>query len=96
MLKEDGLLKSSDLKKLKTNSNKISYSRLSKTRFKVLYKAYQNGYRKYYSAYKNFCKKNNKWLDDYALYMSLRKYFGDVPWNKWKDKSIQKRERKIS
>ena len=94
MLKEDGLLKSSDLKKLRTNSTKVSYTRLSKTRFKVLYKAYQNGYHKYYSAYTNFCKKNKKWLNDYALYMSLRKYFGDLPWNQWTDRSIQKREPK--
>ena len=94
MLKEDGLLKSSDLKKLKTNSNKISYTRLYKTRFKVLYKAYQNGYHRYKSSYDSFCKKNRSWLNDYALYMSLRKYFDNVPWNKWPDKSIQKRERK--
>ena len=94
MLKEDGLLKSSDLKKLRTNSTKVSYTRLSKTRFKVLYKAYQNGYHKYYSAYTNFCKKNKKWLNDYALYMSLRKYFGNLPWNQWTDRSIQKREPK--
>ena len=37
-----------------------------------------------------FCKQE-KWLDDYALFMSLREENGQLPWNEW-DRSIALRE----
>jgi 4-alpha-glucanotransferase len=30
-----------------------------------------------------FRKKNAAWLDDYALFMALKKHFGGAPWHKW-------------
>lgn len=33
--------------------------------------------------YRTFCRENAWWLDDYALYTSLSRYYGGVPWNEW-------------
>ncbi len=30
-----------------------------------------------------FCQKQKFWLDDYALFKVLRRYFNDVSWNEW-------------
>lgn len=41
--------------------------------------------------YKAFCQKESKWLEDYSLFMALKKQFNDVAWNMWGD-SLVKRE----
>lgn len=33
--------------------------------------------------YSEYCKLNAQWLDDFALYMSLKEYFNNAPWIKW-------------
>lgn len=32
-----------------------------------------------------FIEKHQSWLPDYALYMALKKHFGDRPWEEWDD-----------
>lgn len=94
LLIKDGLLTRNDVKKLKTgNKTKVLYDKLSKTRYTVLYKAYEKGYSRYKVSFDKFCKDNKSWLDDYALYISLRKYFGDKSWTEWKDKKIKIRDK---
>ncbi len=41
----------------------------------------------------NFCAQEKKWLDDYALFMSLRQEFNNLPWFKW-PQPLAKRRRK--
>lgn len=33
--------------------------------------------------YRNFCEENRWWLEDYALFMSLREAYGNRPWTRW-------------
>jgi 4-alpha-glucanotransferase len=40
----------------------------------------------------SFCAENASWLDDYALFMSLKEANGGGAWNEW-DKSIRKRKK---
>ena len=35
--------------------------------------------------YHKFCQDNKNWLDDYALFMALKKKFSDKAWNEWPD-----------
>ena len=95
ILKSEGLLTNKDLKIVKNcNKNKVDYSKISKTRNILLHKAYKNGFKKNRSSFDAFCNKNKKWLNDYALYMSLREYFGYTSWNEWPDKKIKLRDKK--
>lgn len=41
--------------------------------------------------YEEFCRQNAGWLDDYALFMSLKESFQGKPWNQW-EKSIAFRQ----
>ena len=94
LLIEDGLLKHSDVNKCRVNTiTYINYKKLRKNRNKVLYKAYQNGIRKFKNSYNTFINKNKFWIEDYALYMSLKDYFNDLAFNEWPDKKIKKREK---
>ena len=92
MLVEDGLLSKNDLKGLK-NSSYIDYGYLFNTRFKILYKAYLNGYKKYLNDFNLFIKKN-KPIADYAFYMSIKEYFDMKSWVDWPDNDIRKKEKR--
>lgn len=43
--------------------------------------------------YEDFCKENEFWLRDFALFMALKEKYGDIPWNKW-EKPLKLREEK--
>ncbi len=97
LCKED-LLKESDYSKIKWcgNPEKIDYKLLYKNRFKVLRKAFDN-FNLNNDKYIAFCNDNSFWLDDFALYMSLKNSFDGKPWNEWSqdlktrnDKSVSK------
>jgi len=36
-------------------------------------------------AYVEFCEQNAGWLEDYALFMSVKESFGGKPWNQWEE-----------
>ena len=92
MLVEDGILDPKDLKKIKVrNAEKIDYGYLYETRYPLLYKAYQKGVIKFEDEFESFASKNRDWLDDYALFMALKKYFKNASWLEWPDEHIRKR-----
>ena len=41
--------------------------------------------------YDKFCRENNLWLPDYALFMALSAYHNDLPWNKWEQPLIDRK-----
>lgn len=42
-----------------------------------------------------FCKKQSVWLDDYALFMALKKHFNDTSWNEWPHKLAIREEKSL-
>ena len=62
---------------------KVDFDKLYEERLKLLHKAYErsNVYRSW--EYQNFCKENHWWLNDYALFMALKSFFGGVPFRAW-------------
>ncbi len=38
----------------------------------------------------HFCNENRYWLDDFVLFMALRKHFNHCPWNQWPE-AVRKR-----
>ncbi|MDO4940264.1 MAG: 4-alpha-glucanotransferase [Erysipelotrichaceae bacterium] len=95
MLVEDGLLSEKDLRGLnKSNKNYIDYGFLYETRFKVLYKAYKNGFKKDINEFRGFID-NNPFICEYAFYMAIKEYFGMVSWIDWPDEDIRKRKPEV-
>ena len=61
----------------------IDYGKLYENRFKLLRKAYERanvGEDQEFEAYR---RENAWWLDDYALFMSVKDRFDGVAWNEW-------------
>lgn len=63
--------------------DKIDYTKLYHSRFRVLKSAYLNSGHKEEKAYQDFCINNKYWLEDYSLYMALKIHFGNREWLLW-------------
>ena len=97
MLIEQGLLNADEVKSIDWGDDpeRVDYGKMYANRFDILKKAYL----KHKSddslvdvqSIKNFCHEK-KWLDNYALFMALKRHFGMRPWTEWPDESIRKHE----
>ncbi len=92
LLAEDGLLSPSDMEAEDWGgeSRYVDYGRIYAARFGLLRKAFQAGYSRDRAAVEAFCREN-KWLDNYALYMALKARFGMKSWLEWPDEDLRLR-----
>ena len=82
LLKEDGLLKEEDLLPYIDKTLKINYEKIYLTRFNILRQAFNNFDISLLIPF----EKENKWLDDYALFMSLKDFHQGKSFLEWEDK----------
>jgi 4-alpha-glucanotransferase len=86
LLVKDGYISSNKLARVPSfDSAKVDYGRAAKFKNRLLAAAFQ-GFKKMPDAqcgYDNFVNDNAHWLDDYALFISLKKRFAGAPWNEW-------------
>ena len=66
-----------------TNPQRVDYDKLHEHRFALLHKAYERSDISKNPDYQEFLKENNWWLQDYALFMALKDFFGGVCWTAW-------------
>lgn len=93
ILEGDGLLESSDyeLRVWESDENKVDYGIIYDNCFDVLRIAYSRFKPARFPAYKKFCEKNKKWLDEYALFMALKFKNNGKAWYEWeKDIAMHK------
>ncbi len=85
LLIEDGLLTKEEFESLDfgQDNSVIDYSKLYKNR-NVMLKLAQSRF-KADKDYKAFCKQNEFWLKDYALFMSIKNAHGDIAWENWEN-----------
>ena len=91
LLVEDGLLKKSELKGVDFGSDpaQVDYGKLFENRFPLLRRAYARGKVTMAEAFAAFRKENERWLDDYALFMAAKDHFGGKPWTEWPDDDLR-------
>ena len=94
LLIEDGLLKKADLRSLRwgDDPSRTDYGLIYKNRFKVLRKAFENGRERYADEASAFRRENASWVENYALFMSVKARFGMVSWQEWPDNAIRLRK----
>lgn len=92
LLISDGLLKKEDINKFedKDESGRIDYGKLYLYRFDILDKAARNFFKHVPADYFSFIENNKKWINDYALFMALKKQFDMIPWLQWPEQYRQK------
>ena len=61
----------------------INYEKLYYGRYPLLRKAYERSDISRNPAYQQFISENGWWLNDYALFMALKNFFGGKSWNQW-------------
>ena len=92
-LVRDGLLTEKDLegRKWGENPEEVDYAQIYETRFDVLRCAFKR-FKKSDADYKAFVKENADWLENYALYMSVKKNNDMKAWTEWADEDIKLRK----
>lgn len=74
--------------------DQVKYDAIYYYRFPLLKKAFARSLHKKTEAYKIFLKKNEYWIQDYSLYMALKKEFEDQSWLEW-DEEIRLRRPEV-
>ena len=94
MLQEEGLLKKKDYRNLDWGSDpeSVDYATIYNLRFDVLRIAFENAKKRDMTDFTNFVRKNSGWLENYALYMAVKKSFGMRAWTEWEDADIRLRK----
>lgn len=86
LLAKEGLLDPDDLKskELKRKS-KVDFPAVQKLKKNLLHKAFNRFIKQEENnaEFEDFCDREQDWLNDFALYSTLKKEFGELPWYKW-------------
>jgi len=92
-LVEEGLLTKADCEACDFGSDDtaVDYEKIYLSRFDILYKAYEKSHIAAKKEFQDFIDKNAYWLDDYALYMSVKKSFDGKSYAEW-DEDIKNRK----
>jgi len=64
----------------------VDYELVREKQWELLRTAYSRLNGKPYASFKPF------WLDDYALYMSIKHSFGNIPWYEWPDRDLRRHD----
>ncbi|MBP0979800.1 MAG: 4-alpha-glucanotransferase [Oscillospiraceae bacterium] len=84
----DGLLDKKSYKKylklFKYESVKINYKKINIFKLEILKTCFNQSFDKLKNKIEKFRKSNSYWIENYALYIALKKYvFEDKPWQQW-------------
>ena len=84
-LVEEGVLTQEECKAAEFGNDpaKVNYDLLFRNRLPLLRKAYERSGINDNVAYRRFIHENEWWLDDYALFMAVKDFFGGLSWNQW-------------
>ncbi len=89
------LMKEGLIDKINSNENfnpqKVEFNKVIPFKEKILFQAFENFDLKNKN-FIQFCNNEKYWLDDYSLFMALKKYFENKPWTEW-DKDIRNRKK---
>jgi malto-oligosyltrehalose synthase/4-alpha-glucanotransferase len=95
---KDGLITSSDLDHVRfAGKNRVDNENAGKFRDILLEKAWKNLKKDtshfLYQQFKNFCKKESYWLDDYTLFIAYKDHYGGKDWSRWPE-NVKSRDQK--
>lgn len=91
LLIADGLLQPADVDTLDwgRDPRNVDYEKMHENRFSVLAKAKAKGWKRDKAKVDAFAKANARWLDDYTLFMALKRHFGMTSWLDWPNKELR-------
>lgn len=93
ILVNEGLLLKEECQEYLVSSNKVDYGYLYNTRFSLYKKAYLRFNLLPQTEFNEFKQEKSFWLDNYALFMAIKKEMNDVSWLSWPNE-LKKRDKK--
>lgn len=92
LLVQDGLLKKEEIINVDWGDDErdVDYGKIYESRFKILKIAFIR-FDTEIIEFRNFCVREEAWLEEYALFMALKEHFDYRPWIEW-DASIANHE----
>lgn len=86
-LKNCSLLTDEEITEVKSlyDCNRVDFGKLYNERYITLRRAYER-FDKSSLDFESFCRENSFWLNDYALFMTLKDENNGKPWQSWEDK----------
>ena len=89
-LLEQGILEPEDLEGCHWGEpGRVDYGALYYHRLPLLERAYDKGREPRKAEFAAF-RAANPWVEDYALFMALKRKFGGLPWNQWPEKAARR------
>ncbi len=94
LLVADGLLKQAEVDAPDWGDDPahVDYRALYEERMPLLARACERGWERDAAAVEAFSREQASWLDDYALYMAIKRHFGMSSWIEWPDEAARLRE----
>ena len=92
LLIEKGLLLREEVEGVNfgTNPRYVDYGKLYENRMPLLWLAAERGSARGEDAFRIFKRENAAWLDDYCLFMAIKKHFGMAYWLEWPDEGARR------
>ena len=86
LLAQEGLLESDEINGTTFPHKEVDYPAVTAYKEPLLEEAFNRfSIRGEFDAFQRFCKKQAGWLDDFALFRTLKRQFNDIIWNLWPD-----------
>ncbi len=85
LLVQEGYLSQNDLETSTSNPHKVDFQQAAEFKNRLLGKACENFRQRAdkQCAFQSFVADNGRWLNDYALFISLKEQFQGAPWSQW-------------
>ena len=95
LLIEDGLLLASEVQAIdwESHSERVDYDFQSSVRWDLLYRAFRRGADRYEREISGF-RRENPWVEEYALFMAVRRSRGSESWELWPEE-LRKRKKGV-
>ncbi len=95
---EDGILLKSDIEEHPSFSQQsVDYDTVTKYKekiFEIAFEKNRDGLAEHHE-FNSFCTENLYWLEDYSLFVSIKKYFNNVDWSKWPEYLRDRKEEEL-
>ena len=89
----DRLLSKESITDQSFKTKKVEFERVEAWKmvlFREAFQGFQKNFNRYRDEYVVFMQHNSWWLDDYALFRSLKTKFGESVWNTWNKKLVKR------
>ncbi len=98
LMVEDGVLLKSDIEGYPSFTREsVDYNAVTKYKEEIFRKAFERNKDSLaeHHEFNTFCNENLYWLEDYSLFVSIKKYFNNVDWSKWPESLRDRKEEEL-